>query len=159
MLVNKSRRAALACTLGGVIILASSACSSQQSVAPTPSPSATPAFCANFLEYEVLFLHHGAKATAGRGAQPGDLPTIRQELVSAFAQVQASVPAGAPAVVPNVLQKMKVALTQDNVPKKQQASEAEQREFALWLTQTCPGLDSQIQARAEADGSVTVPKR
>lgn len=161
MPVSGSRGTSFAAALGGAVILASSvACSLQQSAAPTPSPSATPAFCGNFLEYEVLFLRHSATTVAGgQGAQPGNIPNVRRELVASFAQVQASVPAGAPAVVPSVLQKMKVALTKDRVPKKQQATEAEQREFALWLAQTCPGLDSQIQARAQADGSVTAPKR
>lgn len=158
--VNGSSRTALAFALGGAVILTSSvACSQQQSASPPPSPAATPAFCGNFLEYEVLFLRHSAATAAGKGAQPGNLPSVRQELVGSFAQVQASVPAGAPPVVASLLAKMKVALTKDSVPKKQQATEAEQREFALWLTQTCPGLDSQIQARAQADGSVTVPKR
>lgn len=159
--VNDSRRAALAYTIGGAVVLASSAaCSPQQSTSPTPSPSATPAFCGNYLEYEVLFLRHSAKTRAdGQGAQPTDLPSVRKELVSAFAQVQASVPAGAPTVVTSVLAKMKVALTKDNVPKKQRATDAEQRSFAFWLAQTCPGLESQIQARAQAEGSVTVPTR
>lgn len=161
MLVNGYRRIGLAYALGGAIVLASSvACSQQQSAAPTPSPLAGPAFCTNFLEYEVLFLRHSAAVAAGgQGAQPGNLPKVRQELVASFAQVEASVPEGAPTVVAGVLQKMNVALTKDNVPKKQQATDAEKHEFAVWLAQTCPGLDSQIQARAEAEGSVTVPKR
>lgn len=151
MPVNSSRRTAVAAALGGAIILASSvACSQQQSAAPTPSPSAGPAFCANFLEYEVLFLRHrAAVAAGGQGAQPGNLPSVRQELVGSFAQVEASVPAGAPTAVASVLAKMKVALTKDKVPKKQQATEAEQRGFAIWLAQTCPGLESQIHARAQ----------
>lgn len=158
--VDGYRRTAFAFAFSGAVIFASSvACSQQQSTPPTPSPSATPAFCGSFLEYEVLFLRQRATSVAGgQGAQTSSLETVRQELVASFAQVQASVPAGAPAVVPTLLQKMKVALTLESVPQEQRATPGEQREFALWLAQTCPGLDSQIQARAQADGSVTLPK-